>query len=112
TFALTFLASAAFDVEAESAGFVVALDRERSLGEEIANRIIKTDVRCGIRAAVAAYRGLIDADDAMNIVHAINLVVFAGKCPRVDKLLPQCLVEDFVHESALPRTGRSGNRNE
>ena len=40
-------APAAFDVEAESPGFVVALDRQRRVGEEVADGVVEADVGAG-----------------------------------------------------------------
>src|SRR5215510_2757085 len=55
-FTLALLAATAFDVEAESSRLVAALDRERRLREEVADRVVEADVGRRVRPAVAADR--------------------------------------------------------
>ena len=71
-FALALLAAAALDVEAEASRLVVALDRERRLREEIADGVVEADVGRRVRAAVAADRRLVDADDLVHVLDAVD----------------------------------------
>ena len=87
--ALAFLAASALDVEAEAAGLVVALDRERRRREQVADVVVETDVGRGIRTAVPADRRLIDADDLVHVLHAVDAVMIAGERACVDELLPE-----------------------
>src|SRR5262245_12348942 len=48
----------------------------------------------------------------MDIVHAIDAIVFARKGACIHELLPQRLEKDFVDERALSRTGSSRDGNQ
>src|SRR6185295_8002612 len=85
---LAFLAAAPLDVETEAAGPVLALDRERRFGEEIANRVVEADVGRGIRTAVPADGRLIDADHLAHVFDALDRREFARQRARVDEALP------------------------
>src|SRR6185295_5051140 len=110
--ALALLAPAALDVEAEAARLVLALDRERRPGEEVTDGVVEADVGRRIRSAVPADRRLIDVDDLVHLLEAVDPVVIPRQRPRVDEALPQRLVEDVGDERALARARRAGDRDE
>ena len=70
--ALAGLAAAAGDVEAEAAGLVAALARLGQHGEEIADGGEDAGVGRGIGARRAADRRLVDADDLVDLVGAVD----------------------------------------
>src|SRR5580693_2677970 len=66
--ALAGFAAAAFDVEAEAAGTVAAFARFGKHGEKFADGCEDACVGGGVRARRAAYGGLIDLDDFIDLV--------------------------------------------
>ena len=108
-FALAFLAAAAFDVEAETSRLVATLDRERSRREQVANRVVETHVGRGIRTAVPSDRGLVDADDLVHMLRAVDTVMLSGQRARIHQPLPQRLVKDLVDERALAGSRCAGD---
>ena len=107
--ALTLFAPAAFDVEAESPGFVVALDRQRRVGKEVADGVVEADVSCRIRPAVSSDRRLIDADHLVHVLDAVDAIVLARQRAGVFELLPERLVENVVDERALAGSRGAGD---
>ena len=110
--ALALLAAAAFDVEAEAARLVAALDRERRLREEVADGVVEADVGRRVRTAVASDRRLVDVHHLVHVLEAVDAVVLAGQRARVHQPLPERLVEDLVDQRALARTRRAGDRDQ
>ena len=87
-FALALLAAPALDVEAEAAGLVSALHGQRRLGEQVADGVVEADVGGGVGPAVAADGRLVDVDDFVDMLHAVEAVVVAGERARVHQALP------------------------
>src|SRR4029079_5888939 len=69
------------------------------------------DLGRGVRSAVPADGGLIDAHHLVDVLDPLDRGVLAGKRARVDQVLPERLVEDLVDERALPRPRRPGDRH-
>src|SRR5262245_62127880 len=103
TLALTLFAATALDVEAESSWLVAAVDRERRLREEVADRVVEAHVGRRIRAAVAADRRLIDVDHLVDVLETIHAVMLAREGACVHEPLPQRFEEDLVDERTLAR---------
>ena len=101
--ALTGLASASLDVEAEAAGLVAAHARLARLAEEVADRVEDARVRRGIRARRAADRLLVDVDDLVDILESLDLLVLARLALHVVEARGDALVEDLVDERRLAR---------
>src|SRR5215831_13816658 len=81
--ALARFAAAARDVEAEGAGGVPALSRQRSIGEDPSDLVERLDVRDGVRARRLADRTLVDADDVVDRVGARQRVVVTNALAEV-----------------------------
>ena len=77
--ALAGLAAAALDVEAEAAGLVAARSRLLGLGEELADVVEDAGVGGRVGARRAADRRLVDVDDLVDLVEAVDPVVGAGR---------------------------------
>lgn len=77
-FALTLFAAPAFGVEAKPPGLVIAFNRKRRAREQVADVVVKADIRRGVRAAAAANRRLVNVDDFVNVFESDDGVVRAG----------------------------------
>ena len=71
-------AAAPFDVETEAAGFVAASFGFGKFGEQIADVVGELDVRGRIGSWRAADGGLIDGDQFVEMLEALDAVVGAG----------------------------------
>ena len=67
-FALALLATAALDVEAETARLCIRALSTAASARKVANRVVEADVGRGVRAAVAADRRLVDVDDLVDVL--------------------------------------------
>src|SRR4051794_14418119 len=92
------LAAPALDVEAEAPGLVTAGSRLAGLREELADVVEDAGVRRRVRPRRAPDRRLIDRNDLVDLVQALDPVVAsrpqagaggAGCGPAVEKLLPR-----------------------
>ena len=110
--ALAGLAAPALDVEREAAGPVAAGLGLGHHGEQIADEREEPGVGGRIRARRAADRRLIDLDDLVDLVHALDHLVRAGLVGGPVDLLGQRLVEDVVDERALARPAHAGDGDE
>src|SRR5215467_1296633 len=111
SFALALLAASSLDIEAESAGLVSALDGKRSLSEQVADKIVESDIRRGIRPAVPPDRRLIDVDDFMDVLDSVDAVMLARQRARIHKPFPKRLVENLIDQSALSGSRSAGDRD-
>ena len=77
--ALARLAAAARLVEAEAARLVAANLRLGQLGEQSADLVEDLDVRRRVRARRAADRRLVDVDDLVDVLRAVDAIVLADR---------------------------------
>src|SRR5690606_35909714 len=112
TIALTRLATAALHVEAEAAGRVAADLRLGQLCEQRADRREQAGVRRRVRARRAADRGLVDVDDLVDEIEALDPVVLARQDARVVEMPRQRCVQDIGDERALARAAHTGDARE
>src|SRR5918912_1222373 len=103
--ALAGFAAAALDVEGEPAGLVAANARLRHVGKELTYRGKQAGIRGGGGPRGAADRRLVDVDDLIQVVQALNRVVLAGPLARAEEVLRHALVEDVADQGALARAG-------
>ena len=108
-FALAGFAAAALDVEAEAAGLVAALARLGEHGEEVADGGEDAGVGGGVGARGAADGGLVDLDDFVELVGAVDGFVLAGFFARAVELLGEGAVEDVVDEGAFAGAADAGD---
>ena len=90
-FALALLAAAALDVEAEPSGLVAALDRQRRVGEQVADGVVEADVGGRVRSAVPADRRLVDVDHLVDVLDTVDRDrgrPAACACPRAPSTTP------------------------
>jgi len=73
------LAPPPLDVERESAGLEPRHTRRRRCREQLPDLVEEADVRCWDRAWRPADRGLIDLENAIEVVDSPDRVVVAGK---------------------------------
>ncbi len=102
------LAAAAFDVEAETSGFVAAKSCFGGEGEEIANIGEDPAVGDGVTARGTTYWGLIDDDGFIEMLEPSDLTdvlwFLVGIIENAEKLGGQ----NAVDEAAFPGPGNSG----
>src|SRR5690606_39857208 len=85
---LTRLAAAALHVEGEAAGRVAADLRLGQFGEERADRREDAGVGGRVRAWCAADGRLVDVDDLVEVLEAVDAVVRAGQYARAGSGAP------------------------
>ena len=106
------LAAAALDVEREAAGLVAARARLLGLGVQVADLVEEADVGRRVRARRAADRRLVDADDLVQVLEALDALVRARPHPRAVELVGDGLVEDLVDQRGLARARHARDRAE
>ena len=110
--ALARLAAAALDVEAEAAGLVAARQAFGQAGEPVADLGEGAGVGCGVRARGAADRRLIDVDDLVELVEALDPLVPAGEDARAVEVARGGGVERVDGEARLARPADAGDAGE
>ena len=97
------LAAPALDVEAEAARLVAARARLLGLGEEVADHVEQARVGGRVRARRAPDRRLVDRDDLVELLEAVDRPVRAGALARAVQAVGDRLEEDVVDERRLAR---------
>jgi len=105
------LAASPFHVEREPAGAIAAHPGFRQRGVQRADRAKHVRVRRRVGARRAPDRRLVDIDDLVNVLRAIDRFVCPGlrRCSVQDVCQP--LVNDLHEERALARAGYPGERH-
>src|SRR6266404_5988571 len=101
---LAFLAPTTFDVEAEPARFVASDSGSGQAGEQVPNRIEHASVRGRVAARGAANGRLVNDDDFIQVLKALEGPVGAGALLGAKELPEQRPPQNVVHERALART--------
>ena len=96
--ALAVLAAAALDVEAEAARRVAADARLRDAGEQLADRREQAGVRRRVRARRPADRALVDLDDLVDVLGALERVVRPDRLARAVQLASEGAIQDLRDE--------------
>ena len=107
TFALAGFAASALHVEAEAAGLVSALARFGQHGEEVADGGEDSGVGGGVGARRAADGRLIDLDNFVELLSAVDGFVCAGFFAAAVEFLGERTIEDVVDECRLSGAGDS-----
>src|ERR1035441_3621470 len=110
--ALTLLAATALDVEAEAAGTVTADLGGGQAGKEVANRAEHAGVGGRVAARGAADGGLVDDNDLVEVLEALERAVGARALFGAEELPEQRAAQDIVHERALARAADAGDASE
>ena len=108
----TSLAAAAADVEGEAAGLVASHAGLGGLGEELADLVEDAGVGGGVRARRAADGRLVDVDDLVDVLDALDIVVLAPHGAGAVELVGEAAIEDLLHEGGLAGTGDAGEADE
>ena len=106
------LAATAADVEAEPARQVAADLGLVGLREQLADVVEHARVGGGVRPGRAPDGRLVDVDDLVELVDAVDAGVQAGRRLRPVHLLHQRPVEDVVDQRRLARARHAGDRHE
>ena len=93
----------ALDVEGEAVFLVAARLRFGGGGKDLANLVKQPGVRRRIRPGRAPDGALVNADDFVQLLHALHAAKRAGTGFRAVQHLRQVLVEDFVHQAGFAR---------
>ena len=110
--ALARLAAPALDVEREPAGLVAADLRLLGGGEQRADLVEHARVGGRVRAGRAPDRRLVDVDDLVDVLGALDLLVAARHLAGPVDLLHQRRVQDVVDQRALAAAADAGDRDE
>ena len=111
--ALAGLAAAALDVEAEAAGLVAAQLALGRLREELADVVEHAGVGGRVAARRAADGRLVDVDDLVEVLGAVDAVVLAGaQLGAPVEARRHALVQDLVDQRGLAGAGDAGDAGE
>ena len=110
--ALARLAAAARDVEAEAARRVAARLRVRRRREQRADVVPQPGVGGRVRARRAADGRLVDVDDLVDVLEAVEAPVLAGTPPRALQLVRERGRERVGDERPLARAAHAGDDRE
>src|SRR5262245_29013412 len=110
--ALAGLAAAALDVEGEAAWLVAAHLGFGELGEPFADRREGAGIGGGVGARRAADRRLVDVDDLVEMLQALDRVMLAGMLARIGELARHGAVERLDEEGRLAAAGDAGDGGE
>ena len=107
--ALAGFASAAFDIEGESADVVAAFAREGDAGEEFADGCEQTGVGGGVGTRGAADGGLVDVDDFVKVFEAADVVVGGGFFLGAVEFAGGDFGESVVNQGGFAAAGYAGD---
>ena len=105
----TGLAAAALDVEAEAVGLVAAGAGVVGGGEHVADEVEHAGIGGGVGARRAADGRLVDGDDLVQLLHALDGIVVAGAQARAVELAGEGLEEYLVDQRTLAAAGNAGD---
>ena len=103
------LAAPALDVEGKAVGLVAPGLGVGRLGEHVADHVEQAGVGGRVRARRAADGGLVNGDDLVQLLHAVDAVVGARPQPRAVQRVGQGLVEYLVDQRRLAAAGNAGD---
>ena len=103
------LAAAALDVEAEAVGLVAAGAGVVGGGEHVADEVEHAGIGGGVGARRAADGRLVDGDDLVQLLHALDGIVVAGAQARTVELAGEGLEEYLVDQRAFAAAGNAGD---
>ena len=107
--ALAVLAAATLHVEREAPGLVAAPPRLGRAGEQVADLGEHAGVRGGVAARRTADGALVDLDDLVQVLHALDAVVPAGRGLRAVQFARQGGMQDVVDQGALAAARGAGH---
>src|SRR5262249_22312762 len=105
--ALAGFAASAFHVETEAAGFVTSLARVGKHGVEIADGREEAGVGGGIGTRGAADRGLIDANDLVDLFDAGDFAMRARSVVRLVDFAGERAGEDVINQGRFAAAGNA-----
>ena len=107
--ALTSLTATTLYVEREATGLVAASACLGDAGEQVANGREQAGIGGRVGARCAADGALVDVDDLVEVLHAVNGPGRRGMQMRAVELASSVLVERFVDECGLARARHTGD---
>src|SRR5438105_3561893 len=102
----------ALHVEREATRCISAQTRLRHRSEELADRRKKPGVCRGVRTRRSPDRRLVDVNDLVDVLDALDLVVRSRPLLRARDDLREPAIKDLVDERALPGARYAGDRHE
>src|SRR5262249_20164631 len=106
------LATAALDVEREAAGLVAARLALGQAGKPLADRREGAGIGRGIAARGAADRRLVDVDDLVEVLGAVDAVVRGGGLAGAIEAAGRRLVQRVDQKRRLAAAGHAGDAGE
>src|SRR5690606_31321298 len=105
-------AASALDVEAEAAFAITAGLRLWQLGVQFADFVKDLDVRGRVGARRAANGRLVDGDQLIEVIHALDSVVVAGMAVAAVEVTPQGFAQHVVDQRAFARARHARHADE
>ena len=105
-------AAPSFNVEAEATLFIAPQLRFRQLGEQVPDGGENAGVRSRIGSGGSTDGRLVDVDDFVDMLQALDGFVFPRFVLGPVKMLGQAFIEDLVDQAALARSGNPGDADE
>ena len=105
-------ASTAFNIEREATGLVAAHTGVGSLAEKLADHVEDTGVRRRVGAGCPANRALIDVDDLVDQLRAVQRIVGLPRGVRSVADFLQARVKSLLNQRRLSRAGDPGDTDE
>src|ERR1700722_19194764 len=109
TVALAGFAASALDVERKAARSVAAHPRIRQLREELTDRCEESGVGRGIRSRRAADRTLIDMDNLVEVLHAIEALDRPRAFAAAAEFLCERTIKGVEHQGRFARSRDAGH---
>ena len=106
------LASTALDVKRESSGAVAAHFCILRRGEQVTDIVEHAGIGCRVGTRRTSDGRLVDIDDLIQILHALNGVERTRSGLGTVQISGQLLVQNLVDERRLARTGHTGHTGE
>ena len=103
------LTAAAADIEREAPRAIAAQLRVLCGGKERADIVKQAGIRRRVGARRAADGALVDVDDLIQILHAVDPVAFPGTHLGVVKLADECFIQHLVDERRFSAAGHAGH---
>ena len=110
--ALAGLAAPAFDVEGEAAGLVAARLGLGQLGEPFADGGEGAGIGGGVGARRAPDRALVDVDDLVEMLQALDRVMLAGMLARIVELAGHGAIQRLDQECGFAAARHAGDGGE
>ena len=107
--ALACLAAPTLDIEGEAAGLVAANLGLLGFGKKVTDLVKDARIGCWVGTRGAANRALVNLDQLIQVLHALDALGPAGDLAGAVELIGQSLSQNLIDHGGFTRTGNAGN---